>query len=294
MMKKASLLCLLVSGLLMQTVCSTESNDTATRVDQNREGSTKDSSAIVKTSEIQTPRIDPFQQVVNPGTYFEYFGLMRPANASDVERIGYKGDKNIPGLIVFAREHPALARPRLSVQTLEGEPALVLTFLSFDISQGTLTEEIPMVCAAGVYGPIPKQFVVRWVASSEEFEAPLRQVEGESIALQAEAVAASEGPGVSFAPWATPLVYTQFFEQLGLPDRPEMTDVNFAVAVKPTASGEQSAAASATSLAGGGTRLKIHIPIDPGGSLWGPRSGEAANLYTYAAGQGSIECLIEL
>lgn len=288
MIKKSGLI-----FLVILTACSAEPDDAA-RIEQHHENATKGANAMIEATEKHATHIDPFQELVNLGTYLEDFGLMRPASASDIEQVGYLSNERVPELIVFAREHPDWARPRLSLQTLEGEPALVLTFLSVDINDGMLTEVIPSVYAAGVHGLVPKRLVVRWVAHTEQLDSPLIQEEGDVQVLPAEVVKVSQGPGVSFPPWGTPLIYTQFFEQFGLSARPELTDVNFAVAIRATVSGEKSTSASTVSLAGGGTRVKINLPIDQGGTLWGPRSGESVTIYSHAAGSGGIECLIEL
>jgi len=284
---------MLIIVVFILAACSTESDHTSASVGQQHVRLTEDSAAMTEPDQ-QNTQIDAFQQVAKMGTYFENFGLMRPAAISDLEQIGYADLNNVPGLIIFAKEHPAWAPPQLSLQTLAGEPVLVLTFLSFDISQGMRTEEVPLVYAAGIHGAIPNQLVVRWVSSAEQFDTPLLSEEGEPEALLAEVVKNSHGQGVSFSPWSTPLVYTQFFEQLGLASRPEQQSINFAVAIRSTSSGQKSRAASASSLVGGGARVKIHLPIDQGGVLWGPRSGEDITVYSYAAGDGGIECLIEL
>ena len=222
-------------------------------------------------------------------------GLVRPATAADLGALGLPADGELPVLVVLATEHPSLAPPELQVKDRDGRgAALVLTWLEHDLMSGPLPEVAEVTYAWAVSGALPRWLVLRKAATADGLSAALAAEAGPGTLAAAVPLASATGPAVSLEPSYLVRGTDGFFAQYGVPRPAGVGDGLALAAVRPTASGRKATAMEALPLAGGGARVRITVPLDPGLPVWGPRAGDELATFSSPLPQGAFEWLLEL
>jgi hypothetical protein len=221
-------------------------------------------------------------------------GLLRPAAAADLAAVRLPAPGVVPKLVVLATEHPSLTPPTLQVRNRGGQAALVLTWLEYDIMGAPLPEVAPVTYAWTVDGALPRWLVLRKVADAAGMSADLALERGAATPANATTLASATGPAVSLDPAYLVRGTDDFFAQYGLPRPPGLPDGLALAAVRPTASGRKATAMEALPLVGGGTRLRLTVPLDQGPPVWGPRAGDEIAVFSLPLPRGAHEWLLQL
>lgn len=221
-------------------------------------------------------------------------GLVRPATASELGVLGVPAAGDVPALVVLATEHPDVAPPELQVRDRGGQAALVLTWLARDPMNGAMDEVAEVTYAWTVSGALPRWLVLRKTTEAARMTAELAAEAGPGTPASTHALASATGPAVSLEPSYIVRGTDGFFAQYGQPRPPGVGDGLVLAAVRPTASGRKATAMEAIPLAGGGARVRLTVPIDPGLPVWGPRAGDELATFSSPLPQGAFEWLLEL
>jgi hypothetical protein len=246
-----------------------------------------------KHQHVPSPTVGERQEVYRQALYG--MGVLRPTGPEDVAALGLASPATLPTLVVLATEHPHLPPPRLVLQELGGELTLVLSWLEYDpLLKGRLPEVADVTYAWPIQGPIPRLLVIRKVPQEDAMAAALSEIMGPESTARSLSLTATEGPGVSLDPSFFSLGVELFFGQYGQSKPAGLADSLLLVGLRPTASGRAGRALGAAPLKGGGVRVRVAVPLDPGLPIWGPRVADRVDVFAFPYPGGRYEWLLEL
>jgi hypothetical protein len=251
-------------------------------------------------AEPEPPRVEPSavklgERAKVPRQDLYGVGLVRPAAAAELGTLGLPAAGELPALVVLATEHPNLAPPELQVRARDGQAALVLTWLEYDPMSGPLPEVAEVTYAWTVSGALPRWLVLRKTSVAGGLLAELAAEAGPAGPRSAAvSLTSASGPAVLLDPAYLVRGTDGFFAQYGQPRPAGLGDGLALAAVRPTASGRKATAMQTLPLAGGGARVRITVPLDPGLPVWGPRAGDELAAFSSPLPQGAFEWLLEL